>query len=121
MNNLSYNTSIVTAGNTAFFVGGDYNHGYELWKSDGSLKGTKMVTDIFKGVNGSYPYSLFAYNKEIYFGAYDGLSYTNSFFKSNGIVTKKLGNISVDYSYNSSYYYGHHKNILQKFYLFFRM
>ncbi|MEI9909084.1 MAG: hypothetical protein WDO71_05100 [Bacteroidota bacterium] len=33
-------------GNTAFFVAGDSEHGYELWKSDGSIAGTGIVKDI---------------------------------------------------------------------------
>ena len=43
------------AGNTAFFVAGDAVNGYELWKSDGSVAGTKMVKDINPGAANSIP------------------------------------------------------------------
>jgi ELWxxDGT repeat protein len=91
-----YNNYTVIIGNTAYFQAGDFDHGYELWKSDGTLAGTKMVKDINPGYNGSYPYSLFAYKSNVYFGAYDGLGLNYSLWKSDGTDkgTVKLKNIT---------------------------
>ena len=90
-----YNNNTAIIGNTAYFQAGDDTYGYELWKSDGSLLGTKLVKDINPGYDGSYPYSLFAYKNNIYFGAYDALSHNNSLWKSDGTEkgTQKLMNI----------------------------
>jgi ELWxxDGT repeat protein len=38
-----------------FFRGFDSTHGWELWRSDGTTAGTKMVKDIYPGREGSYP------------------------------------------------------------------
>lgn len=101
---LYYNDYVVTIGNTGYFVAGDFDHGYELWKSDGTVAGTMLVKDINPGVNGSYPYSLFAYKEHIYFGAYDGFGLNNALWKSDGTEngTKKLKNITPAY-YNENF------------------
>ncbi|MGK2862416.1 MAG: ELWxxDGT repeat protein, partial [Chitinophagaceae bacterium] len=102
--NLYYNSYIVTAGNTVYFVAGDNEHGFELWKSNGTVAGTKMVKDIRPGINGSYPYSLFVYKNNVYFGAHDGLGLNYQTWKSDGTEkgTIKLKNITpafYDYNY----------------------
>ncbi len=70
-NSLSFYTNnyLAVAGKQVFFIGGDFTNGYELWKSDGTTAGTKMVKDIFPGNDGSSPYNLFVYKNEVYFGA----------------------------------------------------
>jgi ELWxxDGT repeat protein len=86
----------------AFFVAGDLATGYELWKSDGTVAGTKIVKDIVPGDIGSYPYSLFSYNGSVYFGASDE-NYNPGFWKSDGTAagTIKLANLIVPYTYNN--------------------
>lgn len=99
------NDYIVTIGDTAFFVAGDNVHGYELWETDGTIAGTKLVKDINAGINGSYPYSLFVYNNEVYFGANDG-GLNNSLWKTDGTKsgTVKLKNITpAYYDYSNNY------------------
>jgi ELWxxDGT repeat protein len=93
------NDYVVTVGNKGYFVAGDANHGYELWKSDGTVAGTQLVKDINAGFNGSYPYSLFAYKKHIYFGAYDGFGLNNALWESDGTEngTVKIKNITPAY------------------------
>jgi len=93
----NYNNYVIIIGNTGFFVAGDDANGYELWKSNGTVAGTKLVKDIYAGVNGSYPFSLFAYKKVVYFGAYDGFGYHYSFWKSDGTDkgTEKLANVTI--------------------------
>ncbi len=98
---VNYDTYAVTINNTAFFSAGDYEHGFELWKTDGTVLGTKLVKDILPGWEGSSPRSLFVYNKEVYFGAWDGLGFYNSFWKSDGTAqgTIKLKDVTLPVSW----------------------
>ena len=66
---------------TLFFVAGDRRHGRELWRSDGTRRGTRMVKDINPGQRpccrgqgaSSDPYSLTAVGRALYFVADDGI------------------------------------------------
>jgi ELWxxDGT repeat protein len=60
--------------------------GIELWKSDGTEKGTVRVADINPGVGSSYPSRLTAIGSTLYFTANDGVS-GNRLWKSD--VTKQ--------------------------------
>ncbi len=40
-------------GDLALFMGYDDDHGYELWRSDGTVQGTTLVKDLWPGTNGS--------------------------------------------------------------------
>ena len=56
------------AGSSIFFTAYDSEHGYELWKSNGTSKGTQLVLDITPGFDGSYGISnLVGANNQIYF------------------------------------------------------
>ncbi len=66
-----------------FFGATDPIHGYELFKSDGTVEGTYMVKDIFVGPNSSMVSELFAFNGNVYFKAKD--SWDNmELWKSDG-------------------------------------
>ena len=80
----------VAVGNNVFFNGTTVSNGSELWISDGTIANTKMVKDVVAGFGSSDPYSLFAYNGNIYFGAYNG------FWKSDGSAngTIKLSEVA---------------------------
>ena len=99
---VSYNPTMVTCGNNAFFSAGDFTYGYELWKSDGTVAGTTMVKDINVGADGSYPYSFVSYNGSIYFGAYDN-SYITTLWKSDGTAagTFMLANVQLPYTFKN--------------------
>lgn len=61
-------------GNTLYFGALDEAHGRELWKSDGTLEGTRLVADIFPGPDGEgRPDILGAHDGLVYFTAYDGV------------------------------------------------
>ena len=46
-------------------------HGTELWKSDGSIASTVMISDIFQGTSSSNPKYLTDVNGTLYFAAQD--------------------------------------------------
>jgi ELWxxDGT repeat protein len=46
---------LTAIGDTLFFSADDGDHGYELWTSDGTEDGTKMVADIVDSSGGSFP------------------------------------------------------------------
>jgi ELWxxDGT repeat protein len=66
--------TIIKFDNELFIRASDYNSfvGYELWKSNGTAEGTKLVKDIYQGYISSYPSNFFAYNNNLYFLADDG-------------------------------------------------
>lgn len=63
-------------GGTMFFTADDRTHGRELWKSNGRVRGTKLVKDIYPGrrANGTYdgPAGLTAVGSSLLFSADDG-------------------------------------------------
>jgi ELWxxDGT repeat protein len=80
-----------------FFEANDDMHGYELWKSDGTVAGTILVEDIYPGSswvgngyvgyfyvpNSSSPSNLTNVNGTLYFTANDG-THGNELWKSDG-------------------------------------
>ena len=72
---------------TLFFAGFDRKHGTELWRSDGTRRGTRMVKDINpnpppKGFS-SDPFALTAVGRTLYFVAKDGI-HGEALWRSNG-------------------------------------
>jgi ELWxxDGT repeat protein len=63
---------LVPAGERAFFSAHDGKHGRELWVSDGTAAGTRMVKDIRPGATGSQPDTLTRVGSRVYFTANDG-------------------------------------------------
>jgi ELWxxDGT repeat protein len=63
---------LVQAGDRVFFSANDGDHGRELWVSDGSAAGTRMVKDIRPGATGSQPDTLTRVGSRVYFTANDG-------------------------------------------------
>ena len=66
---------LVAAGATVYFVADDGIHGYELWASDGTEAGTRMVKDIMPGPGDSIfiPRPLSTMGGKAYFSANDGV------------------------------------------------
>ena len=55
---------------TVYFTAFDSEHGYELWKSNGTPEGTEMVEDILPGPTGSEPRQLTNVGGTLFFAAY---------------------------------------------------
>jgi ELWxxDGT repeat protein len=94
--NNNYRFIVKVVNNKAYFTAADEN-GTELWVSNGTVAGTRMVKDIFSGTNSANPYSLYAYNNNIFFGADDGLG--PALWRSNGTDAVKIKNI-IPYGLN---------------------
>ncbi len=60
-------------GDILYFTATDGGHGIELWRTDGTLEGTRMVRDINPGRGNSDIRSPVAFRGELYFGANDGV------------------------------------------------
>ncbi|MBL0738496.1 T9SS type A sorting domain-containing protein [Flavobacterium sp. GN10] len=78
-----------------YFTASNGVNGYELWTSDGTEAGTYMVKDIYLNGN-SNPNSLFVFNNNLYFVAYNETGY--KLWKSDGTEagTVILKNIYVN-------------------------
>ena len=99
----SFPTSLTQVGSTLFFAANDGVHGTELWKSDGTAAGTKMVKDIRSGAKSSDPEYLVNVNGKVFFTANDG-KHKNQLWKSDGTGrgTVRVSNI-INSAYDSSY------------------
>ncbi len=62
--------TLVVAGRRAYFTAYDAETGWELWTSDGTVTGTRVVKDICEGGD-SYPYHLTTALERVFFTAYD--------------------------------------------------
>jgi len=67
---------ITAVGDKVFLVADDGTNGTELWVSDGTEAGTKMVKDINSGGGDSSPKELTAVGDKLYFSATDAISGT---------------------------------------------
>ena len=83
-------TNFTAVGSKLFFQADDGIHGLELWVSDGTLLGTKLVKDIYPGINEDWarPNSsdlagLTALGSKLYFKANDGV-HGNELWVSDG-------------------------------------
>lgn len=75
-------------GSSVYFNGSDPQNGYELWVSDGSVSGTKLVSDLCPGTCSGDPR---------YFGSSDSLLYFTAYQPLYGREpwTMKIGTSSV--------------------------
>jgi ELWxxDGT repeat protein/VCBS repeat-containing protein len=80
---LSNRKSLVNAGGSLFFRGGNSANGYELWRSDGTPTGTVMVKDIYPGSYSGSPQFLTNLNGALIFAADDGF-HGDELWRSDG-------------------------------------
>lgn len=86
------NGELAVAGGKLFFAGDDGIHGTELWATDGTVGGTKMIKDIYEGAKGSAVYTIKTYLDKVVFTAYYGKN-LGGFWISDGT---KQGTIMLD-------------------------
>ncbi|HEX5716948.1 MAG TPA: ELWxxDGT repeat protein, partial [Thermoanaerobaculia bacterium] len=85
-------------GGSIFFAADDEIHGEELWTSDGTVAGTRMVKDVYPDYINSEPRNLIAFQGKLYFTAFspDGSPY--GLWRSDGseagtVQVKSLGGL----------------------------
>jgi ELWxxDGT repeat protein len=84
---------------TVFFVASDRIHGPELWKTDGTHDGTKMVEDLQPGSGTSHVRLLVDFDGTLLFGATVGpRPGTRSLYRSNGTAAGTFAVKEVDYA-----------------------
>jgi len=83
----SWADDMTLVGKRVFFTANDGKHGVELWKTDGTNKGTKLVKDInpSSASEASDTGNLVALGKTLYFSANDG-KHGFELWKSDGTV-----------------------------------
>ena len=82
-------TEFTTVNDKVYFVRGTNNSNTELWKSDGTDAGTKMVKDINPGTGSSSPSHLTNLNGELFFIANDGV-HGVELWKSGGLDSNTI-------------------------------
>lgn len=62
------------AGDRIFFSADDGEHGVELWTSDGTATGTRLVADVSEGPRSSSPREITRIGNRLFFSADDGIT-----------------------------------------------
>lgn len=88
--------------NGDFFFNSKDEHGHELWKSDLTAGGTRMVKDIWPGRKGSYPHHMSSFNGEIWFVANDG-KHGNEIWHSDGTKSGTKMALNLNPGHKSSH------------------
>ena len=75
--------ALTRAGGTVFFTADDGTRGTELWATDGTPTGTRLVEDVLPGNASSAPEGLAAVGDTLYFSADDG-THGRELWRSDG-------------------------------------
>lgn len=105
--------AIGVAGNVFYFNASDSQHGYELWRTDGTTAGTYLLKDINKKTASSFAKPMFGVGNYLYFMA-DDISHGNELWRTDGVnanlyadLNGNVGNSNVaSSSYNYHVKYG---------------
>lgn len=72
-NTVSITSPFTKINNRLYFSGSNTANGEELWETDGSKQGTKLIKDIYVGKSSSSPKSFAVLNNTLYFSATDSV------------------------------------------------
>jgi ELWxxDGT repeat protein len=72
-----YGGDSIVIQNEMYFTGADSAHGVDLWETNGTAAGTKLVSDLNAGTGGSYPSAFVDFNGKLAFAAMGQLWITN--------------------------------------------
>ncbi|MGN6820351.1 MAG: ELWxxDGT repeat protein, partial [Sphingomonas sp.] len=89
----------VQAGALGYFAASDGVNGNELWVTDGTPGGSRMVTDLVFGGSGSNPQNFYAVGTTIFFTADDGV-HARQLYTSDGTTVTRLTSNDLDAPYN---------------------
>jgi ELWxxDGT repeat protein len=70
-NPFDFDPQVTPLGGAVFFRAADPDHGTELWRTDGTAQGTRLVADLVPGPGSSDPQGLTAAGGRLYFSAWD--------------------------------------------------
>lgn len=91
--------SIEVIGDTFCFSASDGQHGYELWRTDGTIEGTYLLKDINTKPASSYPKPMFGLGNYMYFMA-DDISRGNEVWRTDGTTTTLFADINGTQEYS---------------------
>ena len=105
-NNNSINSDfrIYNFANSGLFIAGDGVHGKELWKTDGTVNGTILVSDIYPGLGSSFGQFIDTVNGYLICRATDSLHGVEFFSLDNNLNPQLLGDINP--GFGNAYYEG---------------
>lgn len=78
-----FTNAVGVVGNILYFSASDGQHGYELWRTDGTEAGTYMLKDINENPASSLAKPLFSVGNYMYFMA-DDISHGNELWRTDG-------------------------------------
>lgn len=80
-----------------YFAADSAKHGRELWRTDGTRAGTKLVKDIVKGKRGSRPLHLSVVGRTLYFATTNANGDPTQLWRSDGTAkgTRRVANVRV--------------------------
>ncbi|HEX5716667.1 MAG TPA: ELWxxDGT repeat protein, partial [Thermoanaerobaculia bacterium] len=78
-----FEAPFVEMGGVLYFTSSDGIHGTELWRTDGTAAGTRMVKDVCPGSCASWIFRLAVWGSSLYFSADDG-AHGSELWKSDG-------------------------------------
>jgi len=96
----SIDNVIDAIGDIFYFSAADGQHGYELWRTDGTFEGTYLLKDINKKPASSFPKPMFGLGNHLYFMA-DDISRGNEVWRIDGTNTALFADL------NGSPYFRH--------------